>query len=255
MTAPFVTSRTSPSIKAAVALVHGLAEHHGRYGHVCAALGAAGFDVYAVDLRGHGRSHGFPGRVGGLDDWIDDVSALVDVARRGNGDRPLFLLGHSLGALVSAAFVARNPRRGDGLVPSAIAVLAGADLLASISDPDAAGIPPQAISRDPDVVRAYVEDPLVFHDRVPPEANAAALEAAIEVNQSGSVITLPVLAVHGGADGIADVEGARELFAQLGSGDKELVVYDGLSHEVMNEPERDRVIGDIVAWLDRHPGR
>jgi len=254
MTDRFLQSQKSPWSKGSVALVHGLAEHHGRYSYVFAELGAADYDVYTVDLRGHGASSGFPGRVGGLDDWVDDVSALVDMARGRAEDRPLFLLGHSLGALVSATFVARNPKAVDGLVLSAIAVLAGAELLASMSDPEAAGIPPNAISRDPEVVRAYVEDPLVFHDRVPAEANAAALEAAIEVNQSGPSITVPVLMVHGSADGIADVEGARELFAQLGTEDKELLVYDGLYHEVMNEPERDRVIGDVVAWLDRHVG-
>jgi len=90
---------------------------------------------------------------------------------------------------------------------------------------------------------------------VPPESNAAALAAAIELNQSGPLITLPLLMVHGSADLIADVEGARDLFAQIASMDKELIVYDGLYHEVMNEPERDRVLDDIVAWLDRHvPG-
>jgi acylglycerol lipase len=217
-----------------------------------AALAAAGYDVDMVDLTGHGRSSGFPGQVGGLDDWVDDVSALVDQARGNAEGRPLFLVGHSLGALVSATYVARNPDSVDGLVLSAIAVLAGTALLASMSDPSAPGLPPEALSRDPEVVRAYAEDPLVFHDRVPPEANAASLAAAIEVNQSGPLITVPVLMVHGTEDGIADIEGARELFAQLGSRDKEFIAYDGLYHEVMNEPEKDRVIGDIVGWLDRH---
>ncbi len=101
-------------------------------------------------------------------------------------------------------------------------------------------------------MQAYVDDPLVFADRVTPEANAAALEAAIEVNQSGRRLTMPVLMVHGGADAIADVEGARELFASIASPDKELIVYDGLYHEVMNEPEQDRVLDDVVGWLDRH---
>jgi alpha-beta hydrolase superfamily lysophospholipase len=248
----FLRSQTAPSAKAVVALVHGLAEYQGRYAHVVAALGAAGYDVHMVDLAGHGRSGGFPGLVGGHDDWVDDVSALVDQARRNAGERPLFLIGHSLGALVSATYVARHPDSVEGLVLSGLAVLAGTALLAAMSDPSAPGLPPEAVSRDPEVVRTYAEDPLVFHDRVPPEANAAALAAAIEVNQSGPLVTVPVLMVHGGDDGIADVEGARELFAQLGSRDRELIVYDALYHEVMNEPEKDRVISDIVGWLDRH---
>ena len=235
-----------------MALVHGLAEHSGRYGHVIARLEAAGYDVHAVDLRGHGRSAGFPGMVSGLEDWLNDVGAIVEQARSAAGDGRVFLLGHSLGALISGTYVARNTDVVDGLVLSGIAVLAGTELLAAMSDPDAPGIPPTALSRDPEVVRAYVEDPLVFHDRVPPEANAAALATAIEMNQSGTLIKIPVLMVHGSADGIADVEGARDLFAQLGSEDKELIVYEGLFHEVMNEPEQERVLDDIVAWLDRH---
>jgi acylglycerol lipase len=235
-----------------VALVHGLAEHSGRYGHVVARLESAGYDVRTVDLRGHGRSVGFPGMVNGLQDWVDDAAAVVDQARSAAGGRPVFLLGHSLGALVSATYVARNPDWVDGLVLSGTAVLAGTALLAAMSDPDAPGIPPEAVSRDPEVVQAYLGDPLVFHDRVPAEANASALAAAIEVNQSGALITVPVLMVHGSADAIADVEGVRDLFAELGSEDKELIVYDGLYHEVMNEPEQERVLDDIVGWLDRH---
>src|SRR5437773_6949017 len=116
----FLQSQRASSSKAVVALVHGLAEHQGRYGHVVAALVAAGYDVHSVDLAGHGKSEGFPGRVSGHDDWVDDVSALVESARAGAGDRPLFLVGHSLGALVSAAYVARNPDSVDGLILSGI---------------------------------------------------------------------------------------------------------------------------------------
>jgi alpha-beta hydrolase superfamily lysophospholipase len=252
MATPFERTWEAAQPRATVALVHGLAEHSGRYEHVGARLAGAGYSVYTADLRGHGRSEGFPGAVSGLSDWLKDAASIVDRARGALAGRPVFLLGHSLGALISAAYLARNPDAVDGAVLSGLAVLAGTALLASMADPDGQGIPPSAISRDPEVVRAYVDDPLVFADRVSPEANAAALEAAIEVNQAGPLLTLPILMVHGGDDPIADVEGARDLFASIASEDKELIVYDGLYHEVMNEPERERVLDDIVAWLDRH---
>jgi alpha-beta hydrolase superfamily lysophospholipase len=121
-----------------------------------------------------------------------------------------------------------------------------------MSDPDAPSIPAELICRDPEIVKAYVDDPLIFSDDVPIETNAAALEAAIGANQGAGSITVPVLMVHGGADAICDVQGAREFHDALGSADKELLVYEGLYHEVLNEPERDRVIGDVIAWLDRH---
>jgi acylglycerol lipase len=238
--------------RAAVALLHGLAEHSGRYEHIGARLAGAGYSVYTADLRGHGRSDGFPGEVSGLADWLEDTDAIVARARDAAAGRPVFAFGHSLGALIAAAYVARHPDAVDGLVLSGLAVLAGTALLASMADPEGQGIPPTAISRDPKVVQAYVDDELVFADRVSPEANAAALEAAIDVNQAGDRLALPVLMVHGSDDAIADVEGARDLFDSLAASDKQLIVYDGLFHEVLNEPERDRVLDDVVAWLDRH---
>ena len=240
--------------KAVVALVHGLAEHSGRYGHVAAALNAAGYTVVAVDVRGHGSSAGWPGEVSGLDDWVADEKALLERAREAAGpDLPVFLLGHSLGALIAAAYVTRVGDQGlRGLVLSSIAVLVGEALLESMGDPDGQGIPSSALSRDKAVQRAYDEDPLVFADRVPAESTAAALEAAIEIYGGADRITLPVLMFHGSSDGIADPEGAKDLFERIPSTDKRWRLYEGLRHETMNEPEQDEVLADLVAWLDEH---
>ena len=241
--------------KAVVALVHGLAEHSGRYEHVAARLNAAGYAVVAADVQGHGRSPGWPGEVAGLDDWLADAAAIVDRAFHVADGRPVFLFGHSLGALIAVPFVSRGGgERLAGLVLSSIAVLAGAALLESMGDPDGQGIPSTALSRDPEVQRSYDEDPLVFADRVPPESTAASLEAAIESYQAAPEITLPVLVFHGSDDGIADPDGARDFFDRLGSSDKQWELYDGLRHETMNEPEQDRVLDDLVAWLDAHAG-
>jgi alpha-beta hydrolase superfamily lysophospholipase len=248
----FVRAWDPGSPKAAVALVHGLAEHSGRYEHVGRALTDAGYSVRAVDLHGHGRSDGFPGQVSGVDRWHDDTRAVLDLAREAAPRTPVFLLGHSLGSLIAASYVASFRPDIDGLVISGYAGLPGPTLLESMSDPEGESIPPDLISRDPAVVKAYVADPLVFHDRVPVECNAAGMQAAIGANTGAASITTPVFMVHGGDDAICDVQGARDFHQALGSADKELVVYDGLYHEVMNEPERDRVFGDIVTWLDRH---
>lgn len=246
----FFRSWVADDPSAVVALVHGIAEHSGRYEHVGSRLARSGYTAVAVDLTGHGRSPGWPGDVDSLDRWLEDVDALLARARSEAGDRPVFLLGHSLGALVAATYLLRHPGAVLGLVLSGTAVLAG-DLYIEASA-RGEGVPAQAVSRDPEVVRAYVEDPLVFHDRVTPEANALALEAAIELNSRAGEITAPVLMLHGGSDLIADPQGARDLLEALGSEDSELKVYEGLYHEVMNEPEKDRVLDDVVAWLDAH---
>jgi alpha-beta hydrolase superfamily lysophospholipase len=241
--------------KAAVALVHGIAEHTGRYDHVAAALNAAGYTMVGVDIRGHGRSGGWPGEISGLDDWIADTKAVLERTRSAAGDRPVFLMGHSLGSLIVAAYVIRAGDEGlTGLVLSSIAVLAGPALLESMGDPDGQGVPSVALSRDEAVQRAYDEDPLIFADRVPPEATAAGLEAAIEIYAGAANIRLPVLMFHGSSDEIADPDGARELFENIGSADKQMRFYDGLRHETMNEPEQDEVLADLVAWLDERSG-
>ena len=240
--------------KGVVALVHGVAEHSGRYEHVAAALNAAGYTLIAVDIRGHGRSAGWPGEIGGLDDWIADAKAVLERARTAAGpDRPVFLMGHSLGSLIAAAYVTRAGGGGlRGLVLSSVAILAGSALLESMGDPEGQGIPSSELSRDEAVQRAYDDDPLVFADRVPAEDLAAGLEAAMEIYAGASGITLPVLMFHGAEDRIADPDGAKELYANLGSADKHLKVYEELRHETMNEPEQDEVLADLIAWLDEH---
>jgi len=238
--------------KAAIALIHGLAEHSGRYEHVGRAFADAGYAVRAVDIHGHGHGEGFPGHVENLGQWHDDTAYALDRAEDAVTDGPVFLLGHSLGSLIATSFVVAYEPNIAGLVLTGYAGLPGTALLEAMADPAQPGIPPEYVSRDPAIVKAYVDDPLVFEDRVPVEANAAAMEAAIGANTGAATITVPVWMGHGSADAICDVQGAREFYDALGTADKELVVYEGLYHEIMNEPERDRVVGDIVAWLARH---
>ena len=114
------------------------------------------------------------------------------------------------------------------------------------------GVPTWTISRDEAVVRAYEEDPLIFHDRVGPDLNAYALEAAIATNAGAGEIRVPTLILQGEGDPVADPAGTKDLFDMLGSADKTLRLYPELYHEVMNEPEKDQVLADLVSWLDAH---
>ena len=243
----FVRTWPLAGAKGTVVIVHGLAEHSGRYEHVAQALNAAGYAVSAFDHRGHGRSVGFPGDMGtDVDRLIGDVVAQCEAAKQ-QTDK-VFLLAHSMGTLFALPAAIEVPFGTlAGLVLSGVALVP----LIAPSD-DGAAISASAISRDPAVVKAYEDDPLVFKQELP----AALVEKAAEVfgraNDAVEKITIPVLLLHGTADQLTSIEGANKVYAELVISDKTMKAYDGLYHEVLNEPEKGEVIGDLVAWLDAH---
>lgn len=250
--------------RADVALVHGYAEHSGRYEHVAAYLTARGYAVSAVDLRGHGRSEGDRVLVRSFNEYLDDTEALLARVRARSGEtRPLFLLGHSMGGAVAAlAVVSRRPKL-DGLLLSgpAISVPKGpARLLTPIVQflgrrfPKLGlrSLPADAVSRDPAVVADYAADPLNYHGKVPAGLAAALLRASDTIERRAPRIDLPLSIMHGSEDSLADPEASKRLFERATSIDKTLKIYEGLFHEILNEPEKELMMSDIAAWLDRH---
>jgi alpha-beta hydrolase superfamily lysophospholipase len=254
--------------KAAVALVHGIGEHSGRYAHVATHLMLHGYGAYAFDLRGHGRSEGeprayaesFDAYVGDLDRFLDSVRA----ERRAEPRRPLFLYGHSLGGAIAAAYVIERGADGlAGLVLSSAALRIPADLSPLLQK--AAGVLSRFVprlpvskldtshlSRDPAVVRAYEEDPLVYTGGVRARVGAEVLRVTEHVQQHADAFALPLYLYHGTADRITDPAGSRWLHEHAPAADKSLKLYEGLYHETHNEPERERVLDDLTAWLDAH---
>lgn len=238
--------------RAVVAICHGYAEHGGRYSQVAADLNARGFAVEALDLRGHGRSSGERVTVKAYDEWIGDLATFVERARGRNPGKKLFLLGHSMGGGVSVSYLlARKPAL-DGVI------LSGAGLLGPRPAPPPEGssqaapqpLPAATISRDPAVVAAYENDPLVY--RGPrPAGMAAVSKAAYEmVQRDMHTIAYPLLLLHGTEDLLVAAKGSEILYERAASPDKTLKLYPGLYHEVLNEPERDQVVGDVVEWLE-----
>ncbi len=249
MSVPVVSKTPTGEATGSVLIIHGLAEHKGRYAYVQEKLADARYASHAIDLRGHGEADGFPGKVSSPDDWLDDIAEGLALL----GGNARFLLAHSMGTLPSLAYLGeRGAPALTGLVLSACPIAPGQATLDSLADPDAPGIPPTAVSRDPAVVKSYAEDPLVFNENVPPECTAAVMLAAQRAFEAAVSVSLPVLLIHGGDDPIADASGSKDMRDALASTDKTLKVYDGLYHEVFNEPERDQVIGDVTAWLDAH---
>lgn len=245
-----------------VVIVHGFAEHGGRYTRLAARLVAHGYAVRAGDLRGHGRSEGRRTSIVRFADYTSDVCSAIADARRAHPAVPLFLLGHSMGGLIALEVALSGDASLDGLALSAPAVLPGrvspmtvlAGRVLSRVAPDVGviALPLDKISRDPDVVAAYRADPLVFATKLRARLGAEMLVAMRHVDAALATLRVPLLVMQGSEDGIVARDSARFVYDRAGSPDKTIDIYPGLWHEIFNEPERDRVIGDLLEWLDAH---
>ncbi|MFB9179527.1 alpha/beta hydrolase [Dactylosporangium sucinum] len=250
-------------VSGAVVLSHGMGEHARRYDHVIARLGELGLVVYAPDHRGHGRSGGKRLLARRIGEFTADLDLLVaEVAGRHPGQAP-FLIGHSMGAMIALAYALDHQSSLRGLVLSGTPVLPGngipkpAMAVAKILGRIAPGAPVQSlpsayISKDPEVVARYDADPLVHHGKIPAGLGGAMLTQMAVFQQRLPSLTLPVLVLHGAEDRLVDQESSRLIAARAGSTDLTLHVYEGLHHEVYNEPEQERVLDDLVGWLKAH---
>ncbi len=246
-------------------LVHGYGEHSGRYEHVGAWFAARGCAVRAYDHQGHGRSSGTRCHVRRFGDFLDDLEVVRARAGSEHPGLPLFLVGHSMGGLIVASYLGQRRPEAAGAVLSGPALQLGDDLsrgrlLAArilrrvaprLSVP--AGIDPEGLSRDATVVRAYVEDPLVY-DRMTLSLAAELSRAIPRAIGAAADVRLPVLLQHGGADPICRVEGSRAFHAALRSEGSALRIYPELRHEIFNEPERESVFEDLLAWVRARGG-
>jgi acylglycerol lipase len=243
--------RPDGEARAVLAICHGYAEHSGRYAQVAADLNARGYVVEALDLRGHGRSSGERVAVEHYDEHLDDLDGFLDRVRQRNPGKKVFLLGHSMGGGIVTSYVIARDHGVDGLL------LSGAAMLGPRPQPNPAQqaqapalLPASAISRDPVVVAAYENDPLVYRGVRSPKMMEASRPAYERVQARMGEIALPLLIMHGTGDLLVPYHGSEVLMERAASKDKTLKLYPGLYHEILNEPERDQVVADVVSWLD-----
>jgi len=219
------------------------------------------YAVYGIDHLGHGRSDGPRVYVERFNDFTDPLKSYFDMVRGWQPDSPIFLIGHSMGGLISAAYLLEHQAELTGAVLSAPSIKVS-DSISSITIFFArllsrlaprfplARLKADGVSRDQGVVKAYVRDPLVHAGKVTARLGAELLTTMQQVSVEAPRISLPILIVQGEQDSIVEPEGAQMLFDSVNSADKEIKFYDGLYHELFNEPEHREVLCDVEAWLE-----
>ena len=252
--------------RAVLLLAHGLAEHSGRYGDFASFFADAGIASYALDFPGHGRSDGKRGHVRDFQEYTEALGALLSLAREGHPDIPFVLFGHSIGGLIAADFLLQHqsefvaavltgaaiqsPQQPSGIVLFINRVIASVMPRLGVLRMDASGI-----SRDPQVISDYENDPLVYRGKATAGLVTALFSAMKRVVENATSIRLPMLIMHGSVDSLTAVEGSKLLHDSISSEDKKIVIYDGLYHEILNEPERKNVMEDILGWLEPNINR
>lgn len=248
-------------IKAVLLIVHGLGEHSGRYMNLVNHFVPLDYAVYGLDHIGHGKSEGTREFVQSFEDFTTTLTKYYNMVTEWQTGKPVFLVGHSMGGLIASHYLLDYQANFKGAIISAPAVKVsdsispttitlGKILSAIAPKMGLLGLDATGVSRDQEVVKAYVNDPLVFHGKTPARLAAELLKAMLRVTAEAHKIMLPLLIVQGSEDKLVDPDGAQMLYDQASSEDKTIKVYDGLYHEVFNEPERAIVLKDVENWLE-----
>jgi len=264
---PFYVQGWEPEVqpKAVVVLVHGLGEHTGRYAHVGQALTDAGYVLVGFDLRGHGKSGGARGHFPSLDVVTQDIRQFFQFVSQRHPNLPQFLYGHSLGGLLSLTYAVQNKAMLKGVMVTGSALrsalqeqkakIAMANILGTLMPAMTipSGLDATTISRDKAVVDKYVRDPLV-HDKTSLGLGKSALTAIDACFARAREFAYPLLIMHGKADKLTYASGSEDFARLAGEKNKDvtLKIWDGLYHEIHNEPEQAEVFKVMIEWLDKH---
>jgi acylglycerol lipase len=241
-------------------IVHGLAEHSGRYDYATRKFNEDRISVYRFDHRAHGRSGGTRGDNDDLTKFLADTDSVVNMAIEENPGKPVFMLGHSMGGLIAAAYGTRHGEKLKGQILSGAAVdflpLFG-ELRETYTEAMGSEILPNALAsavcRDPEVVKAYEEDPLVLKGVTFRLLYTTFIKGMEQLHQRIDHYRIPCLILHGGNDLLVPSSASRWFYDHVASQDKTVKIYPDCYHEILNEKEeKDQVIADILAWIGNH---
>jgi alpha-beta hydrolase superfamily lysophospholipase len=254
---------TDGSTKAVLLVAHGLAEHSGRYKNLVNHFVPKGYSVWALDHRGHGKSEGTRSYIEKFDDYLIDLETFVGIVRKEHPKDKIFLVGHSMGGTIATAYAVGHQKDCAGVIVSGASLtqtatvsptlLAMAGIISAIMPKMGVTVlDASAISKDKAVVDAYVNDPLVFRGKIPARMGAEMIRMWKTLPGQMPEIKSPVLVMHGADDKLSVPEGSKILYERVSSKDKTLKLYNGLCHEIFNEPEHKQVMADMESWLNKH---
>ena len=249
--------------KAAMLLVHGLGEHSSRYLHLVEKLNEAGVSVFNFDGRGHGKSakDKLDAFFESADDYLKDIDALFGKVKSYSPGLPAFIYGHSMGGGLVAAYVLKYKPEAAGVVLSSPAIKEAegtSKILIVLSSMISKYFPKlkalkldeNKVSRIPEEVQKYLQDPLVYTEAIPARTGYELLQLMNYIQGNASEFNLPVLLIHGSDDGLTNPKGSELLFEKAKSADKTLKIFPGGYHELINDLDRDEVMNLIVSWIE-----
>jgi alpha-beta hydrolase superfamily lysophospholipase len=247
--------------KAVVVIVHGFAEHLGRYDFFTEKLLESNLTVYRFDNRGHGNSGGKTGHLNDFNDYISDTDLIVENAVQENPGLPIFIIGHSMGGFIAFLYGLKYGDKLKGQILSGAATDYNIEIqgIKGTLIKIASRISPNAlikndlsdlISRDQGVVKRYRSDPLVFDKATAGFYYQFLMAGTNYLLANRHSYTCPCLILHGEKDKIISKDVSKKLFDSIATDDKALKIYEGLYHEILNEPEKERVFEDIFKWIE-----
>lgn len=239
-------------------ICHGVNSHSGYYAWTAEQLAADGLAVHALDLQGRGQSDGERFYIDTISDYVHDVHAVVTLAKARNPGVPVYLLGHSAGGVVSCVYTLEHQADIAGLICESFAFQVAAPDFALAVVKGLSHLAPHAhvlrlkneeFSRDPQVVQAMNDDPLIANEVQPTRTVAELVRADERLKEEFPLITLPVLILHGTADKVTNPKGSQLFHDTAGSADKTLKLYDGHVHDLLNDFGKEQVMHDIREWI------